>query len=100
MAAVVVPPTSAPAAAKTLPATAAPRALSLRLRLVDGQGSSAQIGPVERRNRFIGFAGIRHFYEPETSGAACIPVGHERDFFHRSVRFEKASQLGFGCAVG
>src|SRR5262245_53916431 len=97
MAPVVVAPTAA-SAAKTM--ASAPGTLRLSSRLVDGQRSSAQISSVERRHRLVGFTGIGHFYEGETTGAARIPVGHECDLFHRAMCLKDVSQLGFGCVVG
>jgi hypothetical protein len=52
-------------AAKTMASTS--RAIGLRLCFIDGQRSSAQFGPVERRDRFVGFSGIGHFGKPETT---------------------------------
>jgi hypothetical protein len=107
MAAIVVAPpaaaTTAASAAKPTTAaatTSTARTICFRFGLVDGQGSSAQIGPVERRNRFVSLAGIGHFDESETAGAARIPVGHESNFLHRAMGLEQISQLGFGGAVG
>jgi len=52
------------------------RAIGLRLCFIDGQRSSAQIGPVERRNCFIGFSSVGHFDKTETTGLAGFPVRH------------------------
>src|SRR5262249_27479590 len=98
MTTIVVAPTS-PSTAKAM-ASAALRTFRFRFGLVDGQGSSAEIGSVERQNRLIGFTGIGHFDEPETTGAASIPIGHQCDLFDRAVWFEDVSQLGLSCAVG
>src|SRR5262249_28588365 len=94
---VVVSPTAASTAKTMAPA---PGAFRLRPGLVDGQGSSAQIGSVKCHGRLISFTGIGHFHERETTGASRIPVGHESYLFHCTVCLEEVSQLGFGCAVG
>ena len=96
MTAIVITPTAA-STAKTL--SSAARAFGLRFGLVNGQRSAAQIRAVERGDGFVGFAGIRHFYEPETARTASIPVCDQCDFFHGSVRFKEASQLSFARAV-
>jgi hypothetical protein len=81
MAAMVV--ATAASASKTI--ASASRAIGLRFCLVDGQGSSAQISSVERRDRFVSFGGIGHFDKSETTGLARFPVGHESDFLNWSV---------------
>jgi hypothetical protein len=63
----------------------APGTFRFRFGLVDSQRSSAQIGSIERRDRLVGFAGIGHFHERETTGAARISIGHERYLFHGTV---------------
>src|ERR1700751_763815 len=85
-------------AAKTV--AASPWTICLRFGLIDGQRSSAHVGPVERRDGLVGFTGIAHFDKPETTGAARLPVGHETYFFHRALCLKQAAQVGFGCAVG
>jgi hypothetical protein len=102
MSTVVIAPTAAASAAKTLPSTttAASRAIRLWLGLVDGQGASPQIGSVERCDGLVGFTSISHFYKPKPTGLARISVGDEGNFFDRTVWLEDISQLGFGCAVG
>jgi hypothetical protein len=97
MSAIIVAPPSA-STAKTM--ASAPRTFGLRFGLVDGQGSSAEIRPIESRDSLVGFTGIGHFHEPEPTRASSIPVGHERDLFDRTVRLKEISQFGFGCAVG
>src|SRR5215467_4992699 len=97
MAAVTVAAASA-STSKTRAATSG--TVGLGFGLVDRQGSSAQISPIECRDRRIGFTGIGHFNKAETSGAARVPIGHERDLFHRAMCLEDISQHRFGCAVG
>lgn len=48
---------------------------------------------------FVGFTGIAHSDEPETTGAARIPISQECDLFNRAMRLEDISHLRFGCAV-
>src|SRR5262249_3941907 len=91
---------SSSTASTTKTLASAPRTFRLRFGLVDGQRSSAQIGAVESRNRLVGFTGVGHFNEPETTGAARIPIRHEGDLLDRAVCLEGVSQLCFGCAVG
>src|SRR5215472_15482354 len=97
MPAIVIAPTAA-STAKTM--ASAPGAVGFWFGLVDGQSSSAQIGAVERRDRLVSFIGIGHFNEPETTGAACIPIRHQCDLLDRAMCLEDVPQLGFGCAVG
>ena len=78
----------------------APLTVGLGFGLVDGQCSPAQIGPVERRDRLVGFTGIGHFDESETTGAARIPIGQDCDLFDCAMRLEDISQLRFSCAMG
>jgi hypothetical protein len=97
MTTVVIAPAAA-STAKTMAFTS--WTLGLGFGLVDGQRSSAHIGSIERRDRLVGFTGIRHFDERETTRASRIPIGHKCDFFHGPVHLEDVSQLSFGCAVG
>src|SRR5215471_2513271 len=96
MAAIVVSPTTA-STAKTIAPT--PWTLRLGFGLVDSQCPSTQIGSIQGRDRFVGFTGIGHFDEPETAGAARIPIGHDCDLFDYAMRLEDISQLRFTCAM-
>jgi len=65
VATVVVATAAAPATTtEALSATLWP--IGLWLGLVDGQGSSAQVGSVQNRDRLIGLTGVRHFHKAET----------------------------------
>src|SRR5580692_9171273 len=101
---IVVTTASAPAstATKSLAATrsTAPRFVRLRLRFVDLQRAPAEFRSVQCRDSLIRLGCIRHLDEPETSGTPCLTVGHDADFFHRTVSLEHRSQLRLSCAVG
>jgi hypothetical protein len=86
---------SASAATKAFstPTTAALRPVGLGLRLVNLQRASAQFRSVQRRHCFIGFGGIGHFHKPETACAPRFTIGHDADFFHRTMRLENRSQF-------
>jgi hypothetical protein len=89
--------------AKVLSTTTAPTAswaVRLRLRLVNLQRAAAQFRSIQSRDCFVSLGGIGHFHETEASGSARLPVGHNADFFHRTVRLENRSQFRLGCAVG
>jgi hypothetical protein len=96
MATIVVAPTTA-STAKTLATT--PRMLGLGFGLVDGQGPASQIGSIQGRYRFVGFTGIGHLDEPETTGSSRIPIGDQCDLFDRAMCLEKVAQFGFRRAV-
>jgi hypothetical protein len=97
MAAIIIAPTTATTATKTLASAAsaatAPGTVSFGLGLIDGQGPSAQIGPIERSDRLVGLVGIGHFDEAEAAGATCISIGDECDFFYRAMCLEDIPQL-------
>src|SRR5450755_2336371 len=93
---IIAPASTAPTttAAKLLPPTTAPaasRTIRLRLRFVDLQRAPTQLGSIQRRDGLIGFRRICHFDKPETSGASRLTVGHDADFFHRTVSLENGS---------
>jgi hypothetical protein len=90
---------SASATTETSSTTASPGTVRLRLRLIDLQRSSPQLGSVQGGNGFFGFAGVSHFHERKAARATGFPVGDQADFFHGSVGLEKAAELGFGGAV-
>ena len=95
MSTVVIAPTAAASAAKTLPSTttAASRAIRLWLGLVDGQGASPQIGSVERCDGLVGFTSISHFYKPKPTGLARISVGGALCFAALGAVVEAAREL-------
>src|SRR6266545_3426588 len=98
--ATVVVATAAAPATTTEALSTALWPIGLWLGLVDGQGSSAQVGSVQNRDRLIGLTGIRHFHKAETARTTRLPVGHQSDFLHGPVRLENVAQFGFGCAMG
>src|SRR6266850_8151518 len=99
VAAVVVATAAAPTTAtKALSTT--PWPIGLWFGLVDGQGSSAQIGSIQGCDRLVGLTGVRHFHKAETARTTRLPVGHKSDFLHGAVRLENVAQFGFCCAVG
>jgi hypothetical protein len=61
--------------------------------LIDGQRTSTQFSAIQCRNGFIGFTRIGHFHKRKTPRAARLPVSHDADLFHVSVRLENGSQL-------
>jgi hypothetical protein len=73
--------------------TAALRPVGLGLRLVNLQRASTQFRSVQCRNGFISFGRISHFHKPEAPGAARLPIGHDTDFFHRTMSLETRSQF-------
>jgi hypothetical protein len=85
---VVVASASSTPTAKAAAATSTSRTISLWFGLIDGQGPPTQICPIQGRDCFIRFAGIRHFYKPEAARTTGIPVGYKSDFFHCAVRFK------------
>jgi hypothetical protein len=97
MTAIIIAPTTATTATKTLASASttatAPGTVSFGLGLIDGQGPSAQIGPIERSDRLVGLVGIGHFDEAEAAGATRIPIGDERDLFYRAMCLEDIPQL-------
>jgi hypothetical protein len=95
-------PTAA-ASAKALSAATTATALGtvgLGLRLINLQSPSAQFRAVQRRYSLIGLGGICHFHESEPAGPSRFAIGHNADFFHRTMSLEYGSQFGLGCAVG
>jgi hypothetical protein len=94
---IVIAPT-APSSPKALSAASWP--IRLGLGLIDGQWPSPQICSVQSCDRLIGLTGVGHFYKRETSRASRIPVRHQADLFHRTVRLKNVSQFSLGCAVG
>src|ERR1700723_2393362 len=108
IATIVVAPPSAASATKTFTSAsaaksftaAAPWAIGLWLGLIDGQGTATKVGSVQRGNRLVGFSGIVHFHERETSRASCVAVRHQADLVYRAVWLKDTSQFSFGRAVG
>src|ERR1700723_555016 len=108
IATIVVAPPSAASATKTFTSAsaaksftaAAPWAIGLWLGLIDGQGTATKVGSVQRGNRLVGFSGIGHFHERETSRASCVAVSHQADLVYRAVWLKDTSQFSFGRAVG
>src|ERR1700733_369590 len=104
---VVAPPSAAPATKTFTSAsasesftTAASWTIGLWLGLIDGQGTATKVGSVQRGNRLVGFSGIGHFHERETSRASCVAVRHQADLVHRAMWLKDTSQFSFGRAVG
>jgi hypothetical protein len=85
---------SAPAAAATAEAsstTAAAGTIRLRFRLINLQRASLEFGSVQGRDGLFGFAGVSHFHERKSAGAAGFAVGDHTDFLDGSVGLEKAA---------
>jgi hypothetical protein len=101
---IIIAPASPSSTAATKPlstATATPLGtVGLGLRLVDFQRASAQFRPVQRRDSLVGLGGIGHFHESKAAGTAGFAIGHNADFFHRTMSLEYGSQFGLGSAVG
>jgi hypothetical protein len=99
---IIASPAATTASAKSGATTAAStsRPIRLRFRLVDGQGTAAQIASVQGRNGGIRFRRTAHFHEPETARAPGLPIGHEGDFFNCAVAFENLTEFSLGGAVG
>jgi hypothetical protein len=92
--------TASASAAKTLsPASAAWR-IGLRLGLIDLQRPPAHLGAVQGRDGLICFRWIGHFHKGEASRAPGLTIRYDADPLDCAVRFESASQLGFGGTVG
>jgi hypothetical protein len=90
------PAASPTATAKALSTTTAPTtswAVRLGLSFVNLQRASAQFRSIQSRDRFVSLGGIGHFHETEAPGSARLPVGHNADFFHRTMRLENRSQF-------
>jgi hypothetical protein len=101
---VVIAPTAATARTSTTagaPAAAgsAGTAIGFGARLVDIQCASAEFFPVQSRNGFLGFAGIGHFYERETSRTASVTVGDQADLIDFAMRLKQGPQFCFRSAV-
>ena len=85
-------------AGRRLPTT--PRGpIGLWLGLVDGQRSSAQVGPLRAAIALSASLALSFRRNPN-HGAAPYPIGYECDFFDRAMCFEDTSRLGFSCTVG
>src|SRR2546423_11188733 len=89
-----------PASTTATKALSGLRTVGFRLSFVDRQGAATEIGPVQRGDRCISFAGVGHLDKSETPRAAGFAVGHKADFFNCAMRLENSAQFAFGCAVG
>ena len=83
-------PTAIAASASTGAAT-----LGFGTGFVHVERAASQLGAIEGSDCFITLFGVRHFYETETAGAACVAVGHDADAIHLAVGFEEAAQFFF-----
>jgi hypothetical protein len=99
---IVVPTSTASASSKPLSATstAAARRIRLGLRLVDFQGATSKVGPVQCRNSLIGFAGIGHLDKSKAAGSAGFAVRDNTDALDCAVRLKQSAKLWLGSAMG
>jgi hypothetical protein len=74
-------------------------AIGLGARLIDVQGATAEFFSVQRCNGFLGFGGIRHFYECKSSRTAGVTIGDQADLIHFAVGLEQRAQFRFRGAV-
>jgi hypothetical protein len=63
-------------------------AIHLRPRLIDVEGTPANVDTVQGTDGFVGVT-FRHLHESETARTACIPIRRYVDTFHTSIRFEE-----------
>src|SRR5205823_5609606 len=84
-----------PAIAPACPAATATRALRLRTRLVDGEGTSVQLSAVERGYRLLRFRVIGHLNEAKPLGLPSIAVGDDAYALYGSVGFKHGSDRIF-----
>src|SRR5438128_5883679 len=57
--------------------------------LGDRQGPSPKCRALQRGNGRTGLGGVHHRDEGKAAGAAGLPLRHEVDVLHRSIRFEE-----------
>src|SRR6266487_4470849 len=88
------PGTVSASAAETVPGS-----LLLRLRFVDGEGTTAELRPIQRADGLCRFFLRGHFHEPEAARLACELIG---DHFHRrdsALLGKQLSELLLGCRI-
>jgi hypothetical protein len=83
----------------TTAAGSAGTAIGLGPGFVDIQCAAAEFFPIQSRDGFLGFRGVGHFYECESSRASGIAVGNQADLINFAVRLKQGSQLCFRGAV-
>src|ERR1039457_6988232 len=86
---------SLPALPSVSAATAA-GTLGLRAGFVDAQRPAVQVRAVQRRDRLLAFAIVRHLDKSETSGLPSVAVRANVHASNRPVRFEKRTNGVFG----
>lgn len=67
---------ASPVAAPSATVTAAARTRLTRPGFVHGESSAADIGPVERFDRFVRFGRVYHFHKRKSTGLSRIPILH------------------------
>jgi hypothetical protein len=85
-------------AARALPTRAA-AALSFRLGFVYVQRTSAQFLAIEGCDSFLGFSGVRHFDESESTRTSGITIGDYAYLLDSAVGGKQCPQLCFSCTV-
>jgi hypothetical protein len=82
-------------ASTTTVSTATASALHFRASFIYIEGASADLASVERSDCFVSLFCIGHFHKSETARAAGVPIGHDADAIHLSMRSEQLPQFVF-----
>jgi hypothetical protein len=86
---------SATVSTATTVSAATAAALNFGASFIYVQGASADLAAVEGCDGFVSLFGVGHFYKPETAGTTGVPVGHDADAIHLSMRCEQLAQFVF-----
>ena len=89
------PSTAAATATVSTISAATTAAFHLGTCFVHIQSPSAHLAAVESGDGFFSFFRVRHLYKTEATRTAGIPVGHDADTIHLTIRREQLTQFVF-----
>jgi hypothetical protein len=91
--------TSATSAGTPATAGSARTAIGLGTGFIDIQCATAEVFPVQSRDRLLGFAGVGHFYKGKSARTAGVTIGDQADLIDFAVGLKQRAQFRFRSAV-
>jgi hypothetical protein len=64
---------------------------------VDRELAIVERGAVESRDGGFGLIGARHFYEPKTAGASCIPIRNQMHIVNGAMLLKELAEIILSC---
>jgi hypothetical protein len=83
----------ASAAVTTAASTSTAATLGFGPGLINIQGASADLLPVQRSDGFVTLFGICHLDKAKAAGTASVAVGHDADPVHLSIGFKQLTEV-------